>query len=184
MHGEALGEVIGHMNHDWSDELRVAASLDSERHFVKTHEDPISPMDPCVYIIRDGRSAVLSYYYYLREIDRLNVSLDDVIDGRVYAGSWSDHYLRWRPRVRPNTLFLRYEDITGDPEKAVKDLADFLDLTPHRSLKTDFDQLQRLHPTFFRVGSDNPNIAELGAAESLFRQRHGTVMRELGYYPA
>ena len=182
--GEAVGQVVGHVNTDWSNELSAAASLSSERYFVKTHEEPTSPTDRCVYVVRDGRSAVLSYYHYLREFDRLDVSLDDVIDGRVYAGSWSDHYLRWQPRDRPNTLFMRYEDITFDPESAVKELADFLDLTPHRMTATDFDRLHRLHPTFFRVGSNAANIAALGSAEPRFRQRHGAVMRELGYYPA
>jgi hypothetical protein len=180
--GEEVGRLVGDMNVDWTDAVSATIRSDTVPHFVKTHEEPISTNDPCIYVVRDGRSAVVSYHHYLREVDGLDKSLDDVIDGRVYAGSWSEHYLNWLPRHRQNTLLLRYEAITDDPNQAVEDVAAFLGMLPVRDFSIDFSYLHQLQPALFRVGDDAPNIAELGPSEPRFRERHGAVMRELGYY--
>jgi hypothetical protein len=181
MGGEPVGQLVGDMNVNWSDELSRSLRADTGRHLVKTHEEPQSATDPCIYVVRDGRSAVVSYHHYLREVDGLDVSLNDVIDGNVYAGSWSDHYLQWQPKTRPNTLFLRYEDITREPDRAVRELAQFFDLSPLRPFSIEFEQLHQMNAAFFRTGENASNIAQLGSAEPRFWEAHGALMSELGY---
>jgi len=119
---------------------------------------------------------------FIRLQEHGRVVFSAAIDGRVYAGSWSEHCLNWLPRHRQNTLLLRYEAITDDPNQAVEDVAAFLGMLPVRDFSIDFSYLHQLQPALFRVGDDAPNIAELGPSEPRFRERHGAVMRELGYY--
>jgi hypothetical protein len=81
---------------------------------VKTH-DP--PEDNCkaIYIVRDGRSTCVSFYHYLKDFPHLDLkfSIRDVIAGFTPFGSWGDHLDHWKPLDRPNTLFLKYEDLVS-----------------------------------------------------------------------
>ena len=57
--------------------------------FVKTHEPPIDS-GPAIYIVRDGRSALVSYMHYLRRAEGVAVDLPSIIKGEVWPGSWSE----------------------------------------------------------------------------------------------
>lgn len=67
-----------------------------------------------------------------------------MIEGRVFAGSWSDHFAAWQPTWRPHTLLLRYEKITAHPEEAVAQLGDFLQLRPLAGRIPEFEELRQL----------------------------------------
>ncbi|WP_369405464.1 sulfotransferase domain-containing protein [Novosphingobium lentum] len=148
---------------------------------VKTHDLPDDDF-PAIYIVRDGRASIVSYFHYCHdfEIDR---PIEDIIAGNAPFGSWSNHYSSWNPRQRPTTLFLKYEDIVQNPDSAIELLADFLNERPHDRFTADFSKLHDIDPRFFRSGNNARNIEELnGLALSLFDSLHSSVMRELGYY--
>ena len=147
---------------------------------VKTHDHPEDD-SPAIFIIRDGRASVLSYFHYSRNFETAR-SIEDVINGDVPFGSWSDHYRAWQPAQRQNTLFLKYEAITSNPDEAVEQLAGFLNRRPSGTFERDFAAMQKAAPLFFRAGSNQANIAELSAEQlALFNARHGEAMAELGY---
>jgi hypothetical protein len=117
--------------------------------------------DPAIYVVRDGRSAVVSYYHYLNEIEHLLVPMETVIDGQVYAGSWSQHFVTWRPFERPATLLLRYEEITQNTDALIELLAAFCLIKPQSAPARSFADLHCLFPEFFRKGDDTRNIEEM-----------------------
>ena len=174
-------DAVGHLKSESRGfELIQEARQSSDIYVVKTHEPPLTD-DPAIYIVRDGRAAVVSYFHYLNDIENALVSLESVIDGKVYAGSWSDHFAAWRPIERPGTLVLRFEDITRDPSVMIDRLGDFISVKPRATRLRTFDDLHNLYPKFFRKGDDVSNIREISAHLPRFIQLHGALMQRLGY---
>jgi hypothetical protein len=178
----AVVGLVGHEGYESSQEELISwAHSRPELCMIKTHEPPLTA-DPAIYVVRDGRSSIVSYQRYLNDIENIPATIPDVIEGRVFAGSWSDHFAAWQPTWRPHTLLLRYEEVTAQPERAVEEIGDFLRLTPVGGRMPEFAELRTLNPRFFRRGDDGANIAELAPYEDLFRNRHAEVMELLGYY--
>jgi hypothetical protein len=149
--------------------------------YVKTHEPPAADQHPAIYVVRDGRSAVVSHNHYLREILRRDVSLADVITGKI-GTSWSQHVRAWAMPLRANTLVVRYEDLAAARQDVLAQIAAFIGRPLQRGFDLSFDHLHALHPVFFRRGSDTANIAEMDSASGrLFDQHHGDMMRAMGY---
>lgn len=156
---------------------------------VKTHDLPADDR-PAIYIVRDGRAAVVSYWHYLqhyaprtglRRILRPR-TLDRVIRGKVQFGSWSNHLRAWHPSDRPDTLLLRFEEVAADPNAAAKKIGDFLGLSAPRPFLPTFREMNAAEPAFFRSGDDGRNIAEMSASSRrLFNRLHGTMMARYGY---
>jgi hypothetical protein len=168
-------EAVGHAPREFLDRARS----ERRRLFVKTHELPPGDHHPAIYVVRDGRSAVVSHTHFLRETFGRSVALADVIGGKVGV-SWSQHVQAWR--ARPGTLFLRYENLAAGEAKTMAALSAFLDLEQQCSFDISFDRLHRLAPLFFRRGSDDVNISEMDAEmEQLFRRLHGPTLHALGY---
>lgn len=147
---------------------------------VKTH-DIENDDAPTIYIVRDGRASVVSYFHFCRRFE-FERSMESIIAGETPFGSWSGHVRGWAPTTRKDTLFLRFEEITARPDDAIEQLADFLRVRPSGRFTGDFHTLQSTSPDFFRSGSNDRNIGELTEAQrALFDSLHGDVMNELGY---
>jgi hypothetical protein len=176
-------DAVGHLKSatrgvDLIDEARRSQEI----YFLKTHEPPLTD-DPAIYIVRDGRSAVVSYFHFMNEVEHYPISLEAIIDGDVYAGSWSEHFAAWQPSSRPRTLLLRYELIVRNSDTLVKHLGAFCSVKPVSATHRSFTDLHRLFPEFFRKGDDANNIQELEPYLPRFMQRHGALLQELGYVP-
>ena len=148
---------------------------------MKTHDHPTDDA-PAIVSVRDGRASVVSYWHFLGDYSE-PVDLRNVISGSVGFGSWSDHVRAWNPETRPDTLRLRFEEFSVDPEVAIEALATFLNLRPLRRFDKTFDDLQMVDAKFFRSGDNAANIRELsGDNLALFTEVHGPTMRHLGYW--
>lgn len=154
----------------------------SEIEFVKTHDDP-EDSGKAIYVVREGRSAVVSYHRYLARFhNEVGIPMADVIAGFVQYGSWSTHLDAWDPLRRPNTLFLRYEELLGDPERQIDRIAEFCGVAPLKEWRNDFQAAQQINPSFFRQGSADKSISDVqGDDLRLFWVMHGDWMQDLGY---
>ena len=72
-----LVEIIGHYEEVSPSQPRIEAPR-----IVKTHDGP-SDEGPAIYIVRDGRSSIVSYFHYLRDIELLNIALEDIVTGNI-----------------------------------------------------------------------------------------------------
>jgi hypothetical protein len=148
---------------------------------VKTHDPP--PDDGlAIYVVRDGRAAITSYRHMLKDYEDVSPTLDELIEGHVWPGSWSAHYKSWNPKSRPNTLFLKFEDVQSNAAAACTEISSFLQVRQKADFTQNFDELNRLEPTLFRSASNDRNIAEMLDHINLFNKLHGDLMRTLGYY--
>jgi hypothetical protein len=148
---------------------------------IKTHD---APMDgsPAIFIARDGRAAINSYFHYHQKFAFEQPSLTEVIAGACQFGSWGDHYQSWKPKTRPNTLLLQYDALVGEPEKVIGVLAKFLGVQPVRAALPPFEELQKRLPSFFRRGQNSDYLREWSQAQlALFNELHGVAMQELGF---
>jgi len=183
-----VAEVVGHVTHGLDPERFVEqARSEAELYMVKTHEPPLDE-SPAIYVVRDGRSATVSFYHYLREIASHDVSLRDVILGQTdFLGfkefrSWSENFEAWDPLRRPNTVFLRFEDLIDLKSETFDRLAQAIGKPASTRNLPDFGKLNQIFPKFFRQGSNRSNIGELqGEDYAVFSLMHGQLMKDLGY---
>jgi hypothetical protein len=150
---------------------------------IKTHDLPEDDR-PAIYIVRDGRAAIESYFHYHRKFAFEQPSRTEIIAGACQFGSWSEHYQGWQPRTRPGTLLLKYEDMVAQPDEVIPKVAAFLEVQPMEGRLPTFEELREKSPAFFRTGKNQAAQREWSPGQiALFNQLHGEVMRDLGYEP-
>jgi hypothetical protein len=182
-----LAETVGFEPHGPLGEDALAAmAAASETFLVKTHELPPPGRDwPAICVLRDGRSALVSYWHYRNRPGDVGPSLPEVVAGAVQFGSWSAHAAAWLDAPLSRRLLLRYEDLAAPSTDTLAAIGEFLGHTPVAAPPSDFAALNAMAPTHFRGGSDARNVAELQACcPALFDALHGTVQARLGYPPA
>ncbi|HUW08642.1 MAG TPA: sulfotransferase domain-containing protein [Anaerolineae bacterium] len=176
----STSEIVGHtaLPSGWTaDEARKDDGL----WLVKTHDWPQGE-DKAIYVIRDGRETLVSYFNYLQHYADYAPSLLSVVAGAVAFGPWSDHVEAWDPLQRSDTLLLRFEDVVKHPQEYLPLLARFLEVTPISRSTPDFAELHATDPNFFRSGrTDSWKTVFTEDAHNLFWLLHGDAMTKHGY---
>lgn len=178
---------------------------------VKSHQsfDPRYPQ--VVYIVRDPRDVVLSYYRYA--IKALEIGEDYVFDAFAHEfvahgwqrehGTWEENVGSWLGARGGSDSFhlVRYEDLHADPVGRLGEIAAFLGIATSRSRLeqavelSSSNRMRSLEASergaFGRVRDDVPFVgpALAGGWRDRLEQRHqeaiaaawGKLMKELGY---
>jgi hypothetical protein len=176
----ATASAVGHASlpAEW---CPAAARDGNDTWFVKTHDLQPGP-DKAIYVIRDGREAMVSFLNYLTHYGREPVDLSDVVTGAVPFGSWSDHVEGWDPAARPDTLLLRYEELAADPVAHLPVIARFIGRDTVPGVLPTFADLHAVNPAFFRSGRvDSWKGVFSEDLHRLFWVLHGGVMLRYGY---
>ena len=119
---------------------RVLQQLPRPR-LLKSHECFDPRYRSIIYIVRDPRDVAVSYYHYAIKrgwiedkypIDQfVRRLLTAEFDVRArWAAAWDDHVLSWisTRRGKPGFLLLRYEDMLQNPEQALSEIVQLLNL--------------------------------------------------------
>ena len=170
-----------------------------ETYFIKTHELPEDD-NPAVYIVRDGREALLSYAHYIRRftnykhprhfIGRLlgRFKFERLLDGLVREESgtkrdWSAHVLEWYARQAPTATIL-FDDLVTSPVEALSGALAEMNVAPqaeHGGIPS-FEQLKERWPKFFRKGKGRDWRDEMSEeVEQLFWEHHKEGMKRAGF---
>ncbi|WP_375287622.1 sulfotransferase domain-containing protein [Sphingomonas sp.] len=148
---------------------------------VKTHGAPPAGDEPAIVLVRDGRAAMASYQRYRRTFAGQEMLLEQIVSAPAPLPHWSHLTARWRRRTAP-TLLLRFERVIRTDAALIEEIGRFLGCTPQRGFDLGFEDLRRVSPDFFSVGSDAPGIALVEKrCPALFWTAHGDAMRALGY---
>jgi estrone sulfotransferase len=95
-----------------------------------------------IYLVRDGRDVMLSYFNYMRRYEaqrgvELEVTPADFYLAHHPYGTWDEHVLGWLAGLeswpRDRKLVLRYEDLVSEPERTFKAVVWFLGLDVDRA---------------------------------------------------
>ncbi|WP_028457975.1 sulfotransferase domain-containing protein [Chloroflexus sp. Y-396-1] len=163
--------------------------------FVKTHLYYRPIFRRAIYIVRDGRDAMTSFYHWRNRRSGKPVSLREIIVGETYWGRWSDHVLGWL-NSGCELLVVKYEDLYADTAGQLRRILDFCHL--HASEEqiaaavaaSSFERMRAKEkaaqgaetPLFVRKGGsgDWRNLFS-PADEDLFWQYHRAGMIAAGY---
>jgi Sulfotransferase domain len=102
----------------------------SEHTCFKSHSLPASRYKKVIYIVRDGRDAVVSFYYMSKGMGK-NISLRDIVlklDG--LPSSWNDHVQSWLENpYNADIIYIRYEDLKMNPVETLSKVCSFIETT-------------------------------------------------------
>lgn len=101
-----------------------------KRHYFNSHELPRPEFKNVIYIIRDGRAAVKSFYHMQRNMG-VKVDLDELYlnGGKTFRGTWNEHVKIWTENpFNANILFVKYEDLISDKTNEIRRICEFLNL--------------------------------------------------------
>jgi Sulfotransferase domain len=133
---------------DTSSQSNRALKRTPRPRIIKSHTyfDPRYPR--VLYIVRDPRDLVLSYYNFSRKYRQvaddypLANYVDDFVDGNLISadwGTWAENVASWiyTRKNQSNFLLMRYEDMKIDTEHELRRIAAFLgvEVTPQRLQK-------------------------------------------------
>ncbi|MBX3063939.1 MAG: sulfotransferase domain-containing protein [Anaerolineae bacterium] len=162
-------------------------------HIVKTHDMPKED-HPAVYLVRDGRDALVSHAHYVLQYDwklpaeerpaRFYEALRMLVETDVSFGGWSGNVLAWLARTTP-TAVLKFEDLIRYPLECVEQALNEVDYHPpqrHADRPPTFEELREAEPQFFRKGRVGAWRDEMpNDLHDLFWQRHAEAMDRMGY---
>lgn len=206
-----LYEVYGVESSTWHMEDNYPLEPDYDRYpVVKTHLLPsqLQPADPAirkVYIVREGRDALVSMAHHRKDIvepgSDYYINLLEAIlamDGSFFGG-WSENVRQWMDVA---DVVIRFEDLIADPIREVEKLRAIMDLPPPRpdrlpsfaDLKfgkphygagrkiMDDRKVEEMARKNFRRGKSGSWKDEMPPElEALFWELHGERMVALGY---
>jgi len=158
---------------------------------VKTHDLPAGDDHPAIYVVRDGRDALVSYAHYALEVvygmppDRAAFSslLQALLSTNAHFGGWARHVAAWASRTSP-TRIVRFEELIADPIPVVERALTGLGIArqPAAASLPSFAELHEIDPVFFRAGRVGSYRDEMPQAlEDLFWSRSAGAMRRHGY---
>lgn len=167
---------------------------------VKSHAPPSIPVPAkVVYLVRDGRAALLSYFRYLQRRGRPTPAhADDMLTWPgTWPSSWSDHVAGWLDRLghQPGSMVVRYEDLVADPTAILGQVAGLagLDYTePQRRRAVGHSSRRSMRQAEQAGGPGSLNHVGLGQADlwptvfstearRRFEAAHGDLLSRLGY---
>lgn len=181
--------------------------------FVKTHLLPseLEPNDvniPAIYLVRDGRDALVSIAHHRSDIVEPGSDIKNNLKEAIlaaegsYFGGWSNNVFQWSKRA---DIIIKYEDLIANPKKVFKRVEKLISL-PHGNWENlpDFKSMKYGKPKYGgQTTSKTIKIDDAEFAEKFFRKGvsgswknefsddflnlfwklHGDAMESMGYEP-
>jgi len=183
----------------------LVPDLDSNRFYrrvrepmvFKTHARPQPALRRVIYLLRDGRDVLVSYYHHLKRRPQGGPEWADLARGQgdQLYGAWHEHVEAWLANPHAaDFLLVRYEELLADGVGQLRLITDFLG-QPADEIRlagvlerSRFDRLaQREQETasgarFFRRGQAGSHRDELDPdTRRIFEEMAGPTLRRGGY---
>ena len=108
---------------------------------LKTHELYRPSYRKAIYVARDARDVVISNYWFQRRQQGEEFSFEefvvDFVNGKINPyGPWQDHVSSWVNSPlwdSADLLFIRYEDLRGEPTDSMAAICEFLSIDVGRA---------------------------------------------------
>ena len=173
-----------------------------EPRFIKTHNINLQQYPKTIYIHRDYRDVLVSYYHFQKNLNQYNGSLSSFIkEIDTPFGSWANHVneaLKFKEKSPKRILFLSYDDLLDNLYENVERIAQFCHITPLKSIEEivqlcSFESLKNVEQkhgrtfdtpnlTFFRSGKSKQWETEFSAEDKvLVNTENGNLFKTLNY---
>lgn len=96
----------------------------------KTHHLPQPEYRKVIYLVRDGRDAMVSYWHYNQKLGK-KASLKEMVENgtNLFPSKWFEHVREWKKNpYDAEMIFVRYEDLLNQPLNELKKICSFLGL--------------------------------------------------------
>jgi hypothetical protein len=118
--------------------------------FFKSHHLPRPEYRRVVYLMRDGRDAMVSLYHHFcafrESVDFMKMALDET---QLHHGAWHKHVNAWLANpFQAEMVVIKYEDLKNDPVTELERFCAFVGVKRDRALlelaasETVFDKMQ------------------------------------------
>lgn len=171
---------------------------------MRTHTAYIKGPPKVLYLVRDGRDVLVSYYHHYRKYRDFKGTFSDYLQRGVRRVEWSTHVDDWvfKRDLDHNFCLIRYEDMLEDPTRELTKVVAFtgLKVTPEQIAQavefSAFDNMRRIEDTkgipyyeqknpqmrFIRQGrSGGWKEAFSEADKAYFKEQFGGVLVKCGY---
>ncbi|MDF1672840.1 MAG: sulfotransferase domain-containing protein [Vicingaceae bacterium] len=178
-----------------------------ERRILKSHNTYFRYYPKTIYIYRDYRDVLVSYYLYQSALNKFKGTIQEFITSDALNKpfkSWKNHItsaLNYQKTCPENILLISYEELSLNPEKIVNKLINFCEIKPINTvnealLKSDFDYLKTIENkkqgnfkkltgnSFFREGKVGNWQKHLSDSDIDFLKKDielVNLMQQLGY---
>lgn len=121
-----------------------------------SHELPRPDFKKVIYLVRDGRDAMASYYAYNQNLG-VNIPIEEMIkDGKgLFPCKWNEHTKAWlKNPYNAEILFIKYENLITNPDQTLIKITDFLKIQRAESIiktvisENKFEVMQHKEKTF------------------------------------
>ncbi len=102
----------------------------SKINFFKTHDLPQPKYKKVIYLVRDGRDAMVSYYNYNKNL-QVNITLEEMVkEGKeMWPSKWHEHVKQWKSNpYNAEIITIRYEDLLEQPFVEMKKICQFANI--------------------------------------------------------
>ncbi|WP_255348283.1 sulfotransferase domain-containing protein [Halothece sp. PCC 7418] len=100
---------------------------------IKSHKPFTNQYKKVIYLVRDGRSVAVSYYFHCLKFNQIsqNMSFQEYLerfnDGSLDSYStWSNHVFSWLDNAPEDFLLVRYEDLKADTSQEFSRILSFM----------------------------------------------------------
>lgn len=107
-----------------------------QNRIIKTHQTLFDHYPKTIYIYRDYRDVLVSFYHYETALKHFTGTLEQFISSKNVAepfGSWKEHVnqaLQFKQLHPEKILILSYEELSEDPISCIKAAAEFCKIKP------------------------------------------------------
>ncbi|HEV8071792.1 MAG TPA: sulfotransferase domain-containing protein [Planctomycetaceae bacterium] len=100
--------------------------------FFKSHDLPRPEYRRVVYLLRDGRDVMVSYFHHLRALGSPDLTMESMVESGegVWPCHWDEHVRQWTANPYSAELItIKYEELLSDPVAQLQRFCDFAKLT-------------------------------------------------------
>lgn len=172
--------------------------------FMRTHAECYAACPRAVYLLRDGRDVMVSYYFHFQKFHEFTGTLFEFLESDRRPSEWNEHVDSWifNNAALDRMCVIRYEDLLQDTARELRKLVDFGGLkTGDAELRRAIDEctLEKMKAVEKKKGlghaaPGNPDIAFIRKGGSgnwrehfgdqektVFKARHGLTLIKAGY---
>jgi hypothetical protein len=131
--------------------------------FFKSHHLPVRSYRRVIYLLRDGRDAMVSYLHFLEAIHNKKLDFQGLVETGLSLSSckWHEHVQAWdRNPYQADLLVIRYENLVEHPLEELQRFCTFIGLDRdegHLSAVAEAASFRNLRAKEIRLGMGQPD---------------------------
>lgn len=184
---------------------RKLANAMQRPRFIKDHRPMYACHSRFIYIYRDGRDVLVSYYYYSKQRATFAGTFSEFLHSPILQtyGYWHEHVskaVNYAQQHPGRVLLIQYEQMLKTPIECAHQITDFCQLSTEKSVIEDavnrcaFQKMQKMEKQFGPERTREPNVQFFRSGQAgswrtmfskadlqLFQSMAGHTLRRLGY---